>query len=48
MKPDAHCGWLTGAAAALGIASGFRPTLALLLAPLLLYAGWRGRAKPLH
>ena len=46
VQRDSHWAWLAGAAAVLGIAGGFRPTLPVLMAPLLLYVGWRRRATP--
>jgi len=39
-RPD-HPGWLYGAYAALGIASGFRPELGPLLLPLLAWIWWK-------
>ena len=47
-RPEAHWAWFAGAAATLGLASGFRPTLLVLMGPLLLYVGWQRRATPLQ
>jgi hypothetical protein len=47
LRPGAHWGWFVGAWAALGVASGFRSVLLALMAPLLLYAGWRRRETAL-
>jgi 4-amino-4-deoxy-L-arabinose transferase-like glycosyltransferase len=47
-KPDAHPGWLAGAACFLGTLAGFRPVESLMLAPLLLWAVWKGRPRLKH
>ena len=38
--------WLVMAALVLGLASGFRPTLSLLLLPLWLFCAWKTRMRP--
>ena len=46
-NPGSHRGWIIGAWAALGLFSGFRPTVVLLLAPLCLAACLRRRTSAL-
>jgi hypothetical protein len=46
-SPGSHRAWIIGAWAALGLFSGFRPTVAILLAPLCVAAGGRRRTTPL-
>ena len=44
-SPGSHRGWIIGAWAALGLFSGFRPTVMFLLAPLCLAASFRRRSS---
>ncbi len=45
VQPGTPARWFPGAAAALGIAAGFRPDVLICFAPLLVYAGLRRRAR---